>query len=158
MAFKKNLQGFLVDAENKQRQCTGCGKIYNWTSATVTLCNSCNTKRVKSTQSDTLKMLRRAKRRAILFNREFALSLEDIEVPEYCPAIGIPLKVVTGRSGGGQGSPSLDRIDNDRGYVKDNVQVISRLANQMKADASPEQLLKFADWIYRVYKNEPTNI
>ena len=48
-------------------------------------------------------------------------------------------------------SPSLDRIDPNKGYVKGNVQVISRLANIMKSNASPEELRAFANWVNTNY-------
>ena len=48
-------------------------------------------------------------------------------------------------------SPSLDRMDNSKGYVKGNVQVISHKANSMKFSASKDELLKFAEWVMRVY-------
>lgn len=45
-------------------------------------------------------------------------------------------------------SPSLDRIDPTRGYVKGNVAVISMAANQMKSYCtSPKVLRDLADWI-----------
>ena len=56
-----------------------------------------------------------------------------------------------GKPGGKMNSPSLDRMDNSKGYVKGNVQVISHKANSMKFSASKDELLKFAEWVMRVY-------
>lgn len=41
-------------------------------------------------------------------------------------------------------SPSLDRIDPTKGYVKGNVQIISLLGNQMKSCATEKELRTFA--------------
>lgn len=90
----------------------------------------------------------RAKRRELDFDIEQA----DVVIPEYCPILGIKLEPGVG-PGGKPTSPSLDRIDNSKGYVKGNVQVISNLANSMKSTANPEQLLKFAEWILKKYGN-----
>ena len=42
--------------------------------------------------------------------------------------------------------PYVDRIDNDRGYVKGNVEVISWRANWLKANATPEEMRRMADY------------
>ncbi len=42
-------------------------------------------------------------------------------------------------------------IRSSKGYTKDNIQVISRLANQMKANADKEQMIKFAEWILKTF-------
>lgn len=149
--MKKNREGFLVG--ETERECTRCGTIFPITSKTVTLCPKCNTERVKSTAPEA-KMLQRAKERAKKFNLEFNLELSDIIIPTHCPALGCELVVSKGRSGGSPESPALDRIDNTKGYIKGNVMVMSHLANQMKASANPEQLIKFAHWILSITGQE----
>ena len=97
-------------------------------------------------------MLRNAKRRAAKVGREFSIELGDLEVPEVCPIFGVPL--VFGATGTScDFSPSLDRIDSSKGYVKGNVQIMSRLANCMKWTATPEQLLAFSLGVLAIYRN-----
>lgn len=93
-----------------------------------------------------------AKQRAKKYGLDFTISKEDIKVPESCPILGIKLEFAFGKGSGGKPhSPSLDRIDNTKGYIKGNVQVISHLANQMKSTADKDQLKRFADWILKTY-------
>lgn len=73
------------------------------------------------------------------------ITADDFSIPEFCPILGMPL--VYGRGNSGPDSATLDRIDPNKGYVRGNVQVISRRANMMKSDASPAELLKFAAWV-----------
>lgn len=100
-------------------------------------------------------MYRAAKCRARLKGIEFNIDYSDIVIPEKCPILGIDIIVQAGRGtpGGRPNSPSLDRIDNDKGYVKGNVQVISHFANSMKFTANKEQLLSFAKWVLNTYDN-----
>lgn len=143
----KNREGWLVS--DTHRECTGCGDIFPKTSR-MTLCNKCNCSRVKS-NTPAWKMHQRAKRRAAASGLEFTLTFDDIVIPDYCPILGVYLNVNSGKSGAYTNSPSLDRIDNTKGYTKDNIQVISQLANAMKGAASPSQLRLFADWVYKTY-------
>ena len=99
-------------------------------------------------------LLNSAKRRARDKKYKFNIEVSDINIPTMCPILDIPiLRVYTEgkKAGPTPNSPSLDRIDNTKGYVKGNVQVISHLANTMKASASPEELVKFARWILKTY-------
>lgn len=99
-------------------------------------------------------MLRSAKHRAKRQDLPFDLEFEDIVIPETCPVLGIPLECHAGTGHAKQNSPSLDKIIPELGYVVGNIQVISYLANVMKHDATPEQLLNFADWVIETYRGE----
>jgi hypothetical protein len=66
------------------------------------------------------------------------LKKSDIVIPACCPLLGIPLFQMRGRAG--PNSPSLDRIDPTKGYVPGNVWVISWRANQIKPDATLQEL------------------
>lgn len=88
-------------------------------------------------------ILRRAQCRAHELGLEFNLTAEDILVPMICPYLKIPLTFELGK-GHVPTNISLDRIDNSKGYIKGNVEVISHLANKMKSNATWEQLECFA--------------
>jgi len=79
----------------------------------------------------------RAKKRAADRGLQFDLSATEIIIPPTCPALGIPLRIGERRS---PNSPSLDRIEPWRGYVSDNVRVISDRANRLKGPRDLQQL------------------
>lgn len=83
-------------------------------------------------------LYRHAKRRALQKGLEFNIELKDIHIPRKCPILKVPLICST------RYSPSIDRIYPNKGYVKGNIAVISTLANSMKANATPNELLIFA--------------
>lgn len=142
--MKTNRQGYLVS--DTHRECTKCRTIFEITSKRVVLCKECNSTRVKSMSPED-RMYRRAKMRCKENGRDSTITIDDIIIPTHCPILGIELKVCKGQSGGAKNSPSLDRIDCSKGYVPGNVWVISRLANQMKANANEEELQLFAKWV-----------
>lgn len=75
---------------------------------------------------------------------EFATYVKTI-APTKCPVFG--KKFVARGVGFSPWSPSIDKINPKRGYVRGNVQVISMLANAMKRNATPRQLRQFAEWV-----------
>jgi hypothetical protein len=83
-------------------------------------------------------LFRSAKKRALKKGLEFNIELKDIHIPRKCPILKVPLICST------RYSPSIDRIYPDKGYIKDNIAVISTLANSMKANATPNELLIFS--------------
>lgn len=148
--MEKNRNGYLESETH--RECTRCRVIYEKING-MTICKPCNTARVKANSAE-YKMCARAKTRAAKNGYPFDLTPADLDMPTHCPVLGIELKIHKGRPGAFSSSPSLDKIVPELGYVKGNVQVMSQLANQMKGAATPEQLLMFADWIYKTYGAE----
>lgn len=57
---------------------------------------------------------------------------EDIFVPERCPVLGIPLVQSVGTKSRVDGTVTIDRIDNSKGYVPGNIMVVSWRANRLK--------------------------
>lgn len=141
--MERNREGYLIS--DTHRECTKCGTLFEKTSK-MTLCKKCNSERVKSLTPE-WKMHQRAKQRCRSSGRDFDIEVSDIVIPETCPILGIQLNMNSGKSGAYRNSPSLDRIDNTKGYTKDNVQVISQLANAMKCHASNNELHRFAQWV-----------
>lgn len=89
----------------------------------------------------------RAKKKGI----EFSISKEYLESiwpkDNLCPALKIPLTSEGEKGRRTRFSPSLDRIDNSKGYIEGNIQIISWQANTMKSNATEDQLKSFANWI-----------
>lgn len=99
-------------------------------------------------------LLLSAKHRSIKKGVPCTIIEEDIHIPAVCPVLGISIEKrfnADGKKGAYPNSPSLDRIDNLKGYEKGNIQVISSKANSMKNSASPKELLQFAFWVILTY-------
>ena len=78
---------------------------------------------------------------------DFDIERKDFPVPLTCPVLGIPLDWETYNT-----TPSLDRIDNSKGYVPGNVIIVSRRANRLKDNATIAELQAIASF-YGKYKN-----
>ena len=76
-----------------------------------------------------------AKSRAKDKGLAFTITIDDVIIPDRCPVFGVEFdysdRLLT---------PSLDRIVNEKGYVKGNVQVISMKANMLKNNSTIEEL------------------
>ena len=98
-------------------------------------------------------MLQSCRARAKEKGWEFNLEESDIIIPKYCPILGIELL------SGGVGkqtfnSPSVDRIDSTKGYIKGNIKIISLRANMMKNDANIQDIEIFCQNILKYMNNE----
>jgi hypothetical protein len=93
---------------------------------------------------------RRAKRKNIPFD----IRLDDLlPLPTHCPVLGLKLQYGPGRGRKlyeNGCAASLDRIHNERGYVKGNVIVISLRANLLKGQATLDELQKIAAFYGRL--------
>lgn len=98
-------------------------------------------------------MLIHARKRAKEKKLDFNIELSDITIPEICPLLNIPIFVCDITLG--PNSPSLDRIDNTKGYIKGNIIVVSFRANSLKKDACLKELELLVNNLRRVlYKEE----
>ena len=89
-------------------------------------------------------VLTKIKARAKATNIEFDLEVEDIVIPNICPILQIPINKNASKMS--PDSVSVDRVDNNRGYIKGNVRVISMSANRKKNDLTlyeAEQLVAY---------------
>lgn len=101
-------------------------------------------------------MLRSARVRAKKRGLTYDLTLADISIPETCPVLGIPIKVrQMGIGKFDHNSPSLDRIDNSKGYTRDNVIVVSFRANALKSNSTVGELKKIVDFYSNLVKEQP---
>lgn len=93
-----------------------------------------------------------AKRRNIPYD----LEMIDLTVPSHCPLLGIPIDYrdfTVPADFNNNNWATVDRIDNEKGYIRGNVWIISRLANNMKNSASLDQLETFAKAILLKIEN-----
>lgn len=91
----------------------------------------------------------RCRRRAQSKGLECTITFESVmavwPADDVCPVLGVLFEI------GGEGaerdnSPSIDRVDNERGYTPDNIQVISCRANALASNATPAELRAVAAW------------
>lgn len=131
----KGMFSFLVKgdfASGKKPYCKPCGRAAMETQ-----------RRDRTWKDDAAKvLLNGSKQRAKKAGMEHTLTYKDIVIPDTCPVLGIPLRREDRETW--MNAPSLDRIDNSKGYVSHNVIVVSRRANMLKKDATVEELVAIA--------------
>lgn len=101
-------------------------------------------RRKKYIENIELELLHHAKNRAKIKNLEFNLVKEDIIIPKNCPVFGIKIGFHNKES-----VPTLDRIDNSKGYIKGNIQVICSKANRLKNNGTVEDFKKIINYMER---------
>lgn len=100
---------------------------------------------LKENKEDWLRYaLTHAKHRAKKKGFDFDVDKSTIKIPDFCPVLGLPLIYGTRRRQSEtrtvENIPTLDRHNNDLGYVTGNVRVISARANSLKSNATIEEI------------------
>lgn len=118
--------------------CKHCGSMWKYRSTKG--CVDCCIRTKNNKRNDgRFNLYESARDRAKIKGIEFTITIDDIIIPDTCPVLGIPLK--TNKLGTDiSSSPSIDRIDNSKGYIKDNIAIISHRANTLKNDGTIEEL------------------
>lgn len=116
-------------------------------------CKTCNRKRADKERlkrannwkhRPIVVMLKNSRQRAKRADIEHTLTSNDIIIPDICPVLGIKLEV--GDRKNHSNAPSIDRIDNTKGYTKDNIVIVSCRANILKKDATIKELILLAEF------------
>jgi hypothetical protein len=90
-------------------------------------------------------LLRGARLRAEEKNLEFSITEKDIVIPERCPVLGH--RLFFNGEARSKNSPSIDRIDNEKGYTPENITIMSYRANELKRNGSLKEFKKLVEWI-----------
>lgn len=105
--------------------------------------------------------IRVTKYRAKAKGKEFNLEENDITklIVKCCPILGIKMDYFA-EGWTKNDTASIDRINNNKGYIKGNIHFVSNLANSMKRNATPKQLVRFAKWVLKTYEEtgKPANV
>lgn len=143
-----------VAPRNQFRQCVQCireqrkGKRHYQDAASYKRWTAANRQHMSAWRRDynlrnpARRMLASARATAKKLGLPFNLTLEDIVIPEHCPALGIVMRTQSGPRHAT--SPSLDRIIPSLGYTRGNIVVVSWKANRIKCDASIDELRRVA--------------
>lgn len=143
------------------------------------ICNKCIQEYVKQKQKEYRKnkkvgdsqhlndMLEGARQRARKNNIPFNLKIKDLRsiITDTCPILGIKFQLNKPDKKWGKGknqnnwqtSPSLDRIVPSKGYTKDNVIIVCLMANSIKNQAEPDQIIKVGRFYKKLYKQKGLN-
>jgi hypothetical protein len=82
-----------------------------------------------------------ARSRANKSQMPFNIEPEDCKIPEFCPVLKIKLSP-KGKGTHQDSTPTLDKVNPLKGYVKGNVNVISWKANRLKSNCDDPEVFE----------------
>ena len=141
------------------------GKFQGWTDSEggkrFTTCAKCEKDRAnKRYRANPIPQLisgfrKRAKKQSVPFN----LTVDDMKdliknATDMCPALGVKMEIAKLYANDSNYSPSFDRIDPKKGYIKSNIVIVSNRANRIKSDATVDEIRKVADFYEKLLKNK----
>ena len=116
------------------------------------ICRACDYKIIKSKHISQphVRLFHLARRRAEKRNIEFSLTKDLIKQKfpkdNICPVTKKPFEYDAKNR---NQNPTIDRIDNNKGYTKDNIVIVSYIVNKIKNDLTDfsifKQIVKFYD-------------
>ena len=157
----------MVKKAGTTKKCNKCRAVLNdanWTRSNRACCNyickPCRAKylsqrevksgsRVGAHYSDPRgQTLTNARYRAKKKGLEFSLTYETCPpLPTHCPVLGVKLEYGGGNTSEAKSnSPSLDRIDNTKGYTPDNVIWVSSEANVIRGRSHWMKILRVGEF------------
>ena len=139
------------------------GRTLGWTDINngkrFSVCNNCEKLRFykRYRENPIPQLIYNFKKRAKLAGVPFNLTAEDIrekldQVGTKCPILGIKMQISQLGSKNNDLTPSIDRINPKKGYVKENIIVVSMKANRIKTDATVEEIRKVADFYEKLFE------
>ncbi len=78
--------------------------------------------------------------------KEFNVSFADMVIPYLCPILGIKINYFSENSKADD-HPSFDRVDNTKGYVAGNVEIVSWRGNRLKNDGTLTEHRKIVEYL-----------
>lgn len=95
---------------------------------------------------------KRARKRRLDFNLDSKWLNKKLS-SGVCEATGVSF-IINNDSTINPNHHSIDRIDSDKGYTKDNCKIVSQIYNVAKGDQSEEVLIEWAKLFVEKYENE----
>lgn len=78
----------------------------------------------------------------------FELNYGELDFPDICPVLGIPIDYDS--DGISENSPSFDRIDPSKGYVSGNVVIMSWRANRIKNNGTADEHKRIYEYLIKL--------
>jgi hypothetical protein len=94
-------------------------------------------------------IFRGTRSRALKRGIEFSICKTDLNLQDECPCCRQKMEVKAGpiKKGADPRSPSIDRIDNSKGYVVGNVAIICWRCNELKRNGTIEEFRNILRWM-----------